>query len=128
MKPHAIADTLTLPATIDCGDIIYQSAAATTLKPLDAIYHSALRFVTGDSFDTHHCILYQKVGWTLLKTRRSLHYSLFVYKALLHKLLSHLTLLLKYRHLNCLELSNSIAKLAFLTLLYSLLHMFVVIE
>ena len=34
----------------DYGDIIYQGAAATTLKPLDAIYHSALCFVTDNRF------------------------------------------------------------------------------
>uniref|UniRef100_A0A8C7SYD0 Nuclear receptor binding protein 1 n=1 Tax=Oncorhynchus mykiss TaxID=8022 RepID=A0A8C7SYD0_ONCMY len=36
---------LTFLSVLDYGVIIYQSAAATTLKPLDAIYHSALRFV-----------------------------------------------------------------------------------
>lgn len=82
------------------GDFIYQSTAATTLQPLDAIYHSALCFVTVDSFDTHQYILYQKVGLTLLKTRRSLHYFIFVYNALLHKLPSYLTFLLKYRQYN----------------------------
>ena len=40
-------------SVLDYFDIIY---AATTLKPLDAIYHSSLHFVTGDSFYTHHCI------------------------------------------------------------------------
>ena len=66
----------------DYGDTIYQIAAATTLKPLDAVYHSALYFITGDSFNTHHCILYQKVVRSSLNSCRSLHYSLFVYIAL----------------------------------------------
>ena len=76
----------TLLPVLDYGDTIYQIAAATTLKPLDAVYHSAVRFITGDSCNTPHCILYQKVGWSSLKSHRSLHYSLFVYKALLIKL------------------------------------------
>ena len=42
----------TLLSVVVYGDIIYQSAPATTVKPLDAIYCSALRFVTRDSFDT----------------------------------------------------------------------------
>uniref|UniRef100_A0A8C7T000 Nuclear receptor binding protein 1 n=1 Tax=Oncorhynchus mykiss TaxID=8022 RepID=A0A8C7T000_ONCMY len=42
--PHQIIQ-LTFLSVLDYGVIIYQSAAATTLKPLDAIYHSALRFV-----------------------------------------------------------------------------------
>lgn len=81
------------------GDIIYWNAAATTLKPLDAVYHSALHFITGDSFNTHHYILCQKVGWSSLKSRRSLHYSIFVYKALLYTLPNDLTSLLKYKNI-----------------------------
>lgn len=49
------------------GDTIYQTVAATSLKPLDAVYHNALRFIIGDSFNTDHCILYQKVGLSSLK-------------------------------------------------------------
>ena len=37
-------------------------AALSTLKPLDAVYHSALCFITGDGFRTYHCVLYDKVG------------------------------------------------------------------
>ena len=33
---------------------------ASTLKLLDAVYHSALRFSTGDVYSTHHCNLYKK--------------------------------------------------------------------
>jgi hypothetical protein len=85
-------------SVLDYGDIIYQSEAATNFKPLGAIYHSALRFVTGESFDTHHCILYQKFGWTSLTTLRSLHYSLSVYMALqLHKCTPYLNVLLSPR-------------------------------
>lgn len=45
----------------------------------------------------HHCILYQKVGSSSLKPCRSMHCTLFVYKALLHELLPYLTSLLTYR-------------------------------
>ena len=51
---------------LDYGDIIYIHAAASTLKLLDAIVHCALRLITGDSYRTHHCVLYQKVGWASL--------------------------------------------------------------
>lgn len=34
---------LTLSA-LDYGDVIYMNAAATSLKPLDAVYHSALYY------------------------------------------------------------------------------------
>jgi hypothetical protein len=50
---------LALPVR-DYGDTIY--TASTSLKPLDAVYQSALRFIMGDKFSTLHCILYQNVG------------------------------------------------------------------
>lgn len=34
------------------------------------VYHSALRFRTGDPYSTHHCHLYQKVCWSSLAVRR----------------------------------------------------------
>lgn len=58
------------------SDTIYMNAAATTLKPLDAVYHSTFPFITGDRLSTHHCILYQKAGWPSLKSRRLIHCSL----------------------------------------------------
>lgn len=42
---------------LDYSDTIYMTAGATTLKPLDAVYHTTLHFITGDRFSTHHCIL-----------------------------------------------------------------------
>jgi hypothetical protein len=35
----------TFLSVLDYGDIIYQGAAATIYKPLDAMYHNALHFV-----------------------------------------------------------------------------------
>ena len=57
----------TFTSVIDYGDIIYMHAMASTLKSLDATYHCAL---IGASYRTHHCVLYQNVGWTLLSMRR----------------------------------------------------------
>ena len=74
-----------LLSVFDYGDIIYRHAAATTLKPLDAIYHSALRFITGNPYNTHHCTLYTTVGWPSLSVRRDHHWFLYIYKALLKK-------------------------------------------
>ena len=51
------------PSVLHYGDIIYMDTAATSLKPLDAVYHNALHFITGDKFSTNHCILHQQVGW-----------------------------------------------------------------
>ena len=70
-------------------------SAPSSLKPLDAVYHSALRFITGDGFLTHHCRLYEKVGWPSLAIRREQHCTIFIYKALLKKLPNYLNSLLE---------------------------------
>ena len=83
-------------SVLDYGDIIYKHAAASTLKCLDSVYHSSIRFITGDSYDTHHCILYNKVGWPSLAERRELHWHLFLYKAILGDCPSYISSLLKW--------------------------------
>ena len=80
-----------LMSVIDYGDIIYMHATASTLKSLDATYHYALRFIMGASYRTHHCVLYQNVGWTSESVRREQHALVFVYKALLNKPPSYLS-------------------------------------
>ena len=52
----------TILSVLDYGDIVYMYAAPSTLKLLDSVYRSAIRFVTGDAFKTHHCNLYRNVG------------------------------------------------------------------
>lgn len=42
---------------------IYRHAAISTLWPLDSICHSALRFVSDNSYNTYHSFLYDKVSW-----------------------------------------------------------------
>ena len=42
----------TFLSVFDYGDILYRHASAAILKPLDAVYHSALRFNTGDAYIT----------------------------------------------------------------------------
>lgn len=74
-----------LPIT-DYGGILYSHATASVLKPLDAIYHSALRFITDSGYRTHHCALYDILGWSSLELRRKRHIVVFIYKALLAKL------------------------------------------
>ena len=69
-------------SVLDYGDIICRHAAATTLKPLDSVYHSTIRFITGDPYNTHHCSLYNKAGWTSLAQRGEKHFYLFIHKAL----------------------------------------------
>ena len=83
-------------SVLDYGDVIYRHAAASTLKQLDSVYHSALRFITGDSYDTHHCMLYSKVGWPSLSTRRNHRWYLFIHKAISGKLPPYISSLLKW--------------------------------
>ena len=47
----------TFLSVLDYADIIYMHAAAQTLKPLDAVYHSSLRFIRGDRFRTCQCAI-----------------------------------------------------------------------
>ena len=87
-------------SVLDYGDILYCHAAPSTLNQLNPVYHSALRFITNDNFYTHHCTLYQKVGWSSLQSRRNIHLMLFIYKALLCKLPNYLTSLLSFKSSN----------------------------
>uniref|UniRef100_A0A674EUZ9 Vitamin K-dependent protein C n=1 Tax=Salmo trutta TaxID=8032 RepID=A0A674EUZ9_SALTR len=41
----------------------YKIASNTLLSKVDAVYHSAIRFVTKAPYTTHHCDLYALVGW-----------------------------------------------------------------
>lgn len=52
----------TLLSVLDFGDIIHMHVSPSTLKPLDSVYHGALRLITGDAFLIHRCTLYEKVG------------------------------------------------------------------
>ena len=69
-------------SVLDYGDVIYGKASPSVLKPLDTVYHSALRFISGAPYMTHHCILYDRVGWPSLNDRRNKHWYLFIFKAI----------------------------------------------
>ena len=86
----------TFLSVLDYGDILYMHASAATLKLLDSVYHSALRFITGDSYNTHHCDLYSKVGWPSLVVRRERHWVLFIYKALIGLLPNYISAMLSF--------------------------------
>ncbi len=70
---------------LDYGDILYMHANQSSLKILDSVYHASLRFVTKSSFHTHHCSLYESVGWLSLHNRRLEHWYIFLFKAILYK-------------------------------------------
>uniref|UniRef100_A0A8K9XME0 Reverse transcriptase domain-containing protein n=1 Tax=Oncorhynchus mykiss TaxID=8022 RepID=A0A8K9XME0_ONCMY len=85
---HAAKHTLvklTILPILDFGDVIYKIASNTLLNKLDAVYHSAIRFVTKAPYTTHHCDLYALVGWPSLHTRRQIHWLQVIYKSLLGK-------------------------------------------
>lgn len=84
----------TFLSKLDYGDILYMHAKKSSLKMLDSVYHAALRFVTNSSFRTHHCNLYESVGWPSLHNRRLEHWYVFLYKAIMYKLPSYLCSLL----------------------------------
>lgn len=67
---------------LDYGDILYMNAPTHYLKKLDIVFHSALRFITGCSYQTHHCILYEKAELPSLHTRRGFNWYCFIYKSI----------------------------------------------
>ena len=70
---HAAKHTLvklTILPILDFDDVIYKIASNTLLYKLDAVYHSAIRFVTKAPYTTHHCDLYALV-WLALASYSS---------------------------------------------------------
>jgi hypothetical protein len=59
---HTLVKLAILPI-LDFGDIIYKIASNTLVNKLDAVYHSAIRFVTKAPYTKRHCDLYSLVGW-----------------------------------------------------------------
>jgi hypothetical protein len=59
---------------LDFGDVIYKIASNTLLSKLDAVYHSAISFVTNAPY-----------GWPSLHIRRQIHWLQVIYKSLLGK-------------------------------------------
>ncbi|CDQ99404.1 unnamed protein product [Oncorhynchus mykiss] len=82
---------LTILPILDFGDVIYKIASNTRLNKLDAVYHSAIHFVTKAPYTTHHCDLYALDGWPSLHTRRQTHWLQVIYKSLLGKALPYLS-------------------------------------
>jgi hypothetical protein len=85
---HAAKHTLvkvTILPILDFGDVIYKIASNILLNKLDAVYHSAIRFVTKAPYTTHHCNMYALVCWPSLHTRRQTHWLPVIYKTLLGK-------------------------------------------
>ena len=70
---HTLVKLTTLPI-LDFGDVIYKIASNTLLSKLDAVYHSAIHFVTKAPYTTHHCDLYALVSWPSLHIRRQTHW------------------------------------------------------
>lgn len=83
----------TFPSVLDYGDVIYRHAAASTLGPLDSVYHLALRVITGDTLLTTVSSIKRLVG--LLSMRHAVIIS--VCKALVGKLPSYITVALEPR-------------------------------
>lgn len=67
----------TIMSVFDYGDALQSHAARSNLKPL-AGYHR-LRFITGDKYRTHHCVWYEKVGWSSLLWHQKENYTISFY-------------------------------------------------
>ena len=76
---------LTILPILHFGDVIYKITPNTLLNKLDAVYHSAICFVTKAPYTTHHCDLYALISWPSLHTCHQTHWLQFIYKSLLGK-------------------------------------------
>ena len=94
---HTLVKMTILPI-FDYGDSIYRMASHSTLRKLDPLHHSAIRFATGAPFTTHHCDLYNLVDWTSLSTRRLHHWFPLIYKTILGITPHYLSSLLHISH------------------------------
>lgn len=63
---------------INYGDAIHRNATASTLRLLDLVYYSTVRFITSDGYSSHRYILYDKVGWPSLTARCNNHWYLYI--------------------------------------------------
>jgi hypothetical protein len=91
---HAAKHTLvklTILPILNFGNVIYKIASNTLICKLDAVYHSAIRFVTKATYTTHHCNLYALFVWSSLHIRRQTHWLQVIYKSLLGIDLPHLS-------------------------------------
>jgi hypothetical protein len=73
---------------------------------LDAVYHSAIRFVTKALYTTHHCDLYALIGWPSLYISRQTHWLQVIYKSLLGKAPPYLSSLVTIAAPTCSTHSN----------------------
>ncbi len=77
---------------LDYGDLLYMNAPGYYLKKLDSVFHGALHFITGCSYQTHHCTLYEKAELSSLYTRRSFNWYCFIHKSICGLTPSYLSL------------------------------------
>jgi len=62
------------------------------LKPLNVVFN--FRFVLKCTFKTHHCVMCESLNWLQLKSRRDIHWFLFISKCPYFKCPSYLRELL----------------------------------
>ena len=74
-----IITQLILPI-IDYGDVIYQGTSEANLHPLSDLYNCLCRFILRCPYLTHHCHMYQSLNWLAPKSRRHIHWLLFIFK------------------------------------------------
>lgn len=72
---------LVLPI-IDYADTIYQNTYFTNLKPLNTLFNTLCRFILKCPFQTHHCLLYEKLNWLQPQQRRHYHWIQFIFKCI----------------------------------------------
>lgn len=90
---------------MDYGDIIYMHSPASSLKPLDVVYLSALSFMTGNGFRTHPCLLCEKAGWQSLAVGKDWEIGFKIYAPHKQNNLQKLDNLIPFNHIKCILLN-----------------------
>ena len=67
---------------LDYCDVVYHNASNSDLAPLNIVYNRICRFILGCPFRTHHCYMYDTLGFPPLKTRRYFHWLQIIFKCI----------------------------------------------
>ena len=74
-----ITRQLVLPL-LACGDNSHQTAIESLLHEIDSLYDRIACFVSEWGYYTHHCTMFEELGWPLQRVRREINWKTIVLK------------------------------------------------
>lgn len=70
---------LVLPL-LDYGDNIHRKANESLLHKIDSPYNRIAHFVSKWGYYTHHCTMFEELGWPLQRVRREINWKTIAHK------------------------------------------------